>query len=653
MRRILVLSLLVACAGHPASTECASGITCPDGTKCAAAQAVCITNSCGDGIVQESLGEKCDDGNIIDGDGCAANCLSREVCGDGFISAAAGEVCDDSNTLGGDGCAADCKSVEVCGNMIKDVGEACDDGNTTSGDGCSANCKSTETCGNGIKDVNEVCDDGGMPGGCNDDCLGGNGCGDGGIDKDANGNPIEECDDGNMSDDDDCVYTLGCKLSRCGDHIQQTTGARIEGCDDGGESFGCNLDCTQARCGDGKINKARGEQCDDGNLVNDDACKNDCTLNVCGDGVPGGPNEACDTGGNTLTCNNNCTSPLCGDHLVNFAFGEECDSGGVNAPYCDANCTVPVCGDGTTNMAAGEECDDMNAVDDDNCRTDCKLNVCGDGFRDTQAPRIEACDDGNTSDETACPYGTAVCTLCNHDCTATESLTGNVCGDGVMGGPEACDDGNTTTETACPYGLSSCTACNATCSGVVVPTTVSFCGDGTTQGPQENCDDHNNDPCGTCGSSCNQLFGSAKATGYVLAAAGAAMQDNDTLTIGDGFGTTKTFEFDKNNNGVTAGNIAVQTGPSDSAGTMAGRIRAAINASGLKITATLVGDNLVSLSNDRFSALGNVAITESVTTSDFAVSGMSGGAGGNCIAGIGCNADADCASANCQNHVCQ
>ena len=96
--------------------------------------------------------------------GCATDSSSTNVegsvCGDGVVDPDVGEVCDDGNTVSGDGCSADCKSTEVCGNGIKDKGEACDDGNKVSGDGCSANCKSREYCGNGILDPGEECDNG-------------------------------------------------------------------------------------------------------------------------------------------------------------------------------------------------------------------------------------------------------------------------------------------------------------------------------------------------------------------------------------------------------------------------------------------------------------------------------------------------------------
>ena len=44
-----------------------------------------------------------------DGDGCSADCLSREVCGNGIHDVAAGEECDDGNTGDGDGCSSDCR----------------------------------------------------------------------------------------------------------------------------------------------------------------------------------------------------------------------------------------------------------------------------------------------------------------------------------------------------------------------------------------------------------------------------------------------------------------------------------------------------------------------------------------------------------------
>ncbi len=95
-------------------------------------------------------------------------------------------------------------------------------------------------------------------------------------------------------------------------------------------------------CGDGIVD--RGEQCDDGNAVNTDACRNDCTLPYCGDGI--------------------------------VDMGEQCDDGNaVNTDACRNDCTLPYCGDGIVDM--GEECDDGNANNDDGCKNDCTSPSCG------------------------------------------------------------------------------------------------------------------------------------------------------------------------------------------------------------------------------------------------------------------------------------
>jgi cysteine-rich repeat protein len=71
---------------------------------------------CGDGVVD--LGEQCDDGNAVDGDGCDSNCMPTG-CGNGIVTA--GEDCDDGNTADGDGCPSTCRLGEAdCGNCVDD-----------------------------------------------------------------------------------------------------------------------------------------------------------------------------------------------------------------------------------------------------------------------------------------------------------------------------------------------------------------------------------------------------------------------------------------------------------------------------------------------------------------------------------------------------
>ena len=62
--------------------------------------------SCWDNVVQDFLGEECDDENKINWDGCSATC-KIERCGDGVIQWV--EQCDDGNTTSADGCSDVCE----------------------------------------------------------------------------------------------------------------------------------------------------------------------------------------------------------------------------------------------------------------------------------------------------------------------------------------------------------------------------------------------------------------------------------------------------------------------------------------------------------------------------------------------------------------
>jgi cysteine-rich repeat protein len=68
----------------------------------ARAQVVAV---CGNQIIEAP--EACDDGNLVDGDGCDSNCMPTG-CGNGIVTA--GEACDDGNLIDGDCCSAVCVS---------------------------------------------------------------------------------------------------------------------------------------------------------------------------------------------------------------------------------------------------------------------------------------------------------------------------------------------------------------------------------------------------------------------------------------------------------------------------------------------------------------------------------------------------------------
>ncbi len=172
-----------------------------------------------------------------------------DTCGDGTTDP--GEFCDDGNVNNHDACLSSCEAA-TCGDGSIQFGlEECDDGNTSSGDGCSMACE-REFCGNGVIEAPEQCDQGAMnsntrPDACRTNCRFA-ACQDAVLDDG------EYCDDGNSDTHDSCVH------------------------------------CRWATCGDGAVHFGV-EECDDGNRLNLDQCRNDCayqtyTVSVLGTGAP-------------------------------------------------------------------------------------------------------------------------------------------------------------------------------------------------------------------------------------------------------------------------------------------------------------------------------------------------------------------------------
>ncbi len=280
---------------------------------------------------------KCkDDCSGYDVSGCV---LVPQTCGNGKIEG--NEVCDDGNTKDGDYCSSDCKHIiGKCGDEIVQTNEKCDDGNNVDGDYCSGDCKKIiGYCGDGKKQDNEACDDGNTKDNdyCSKDCkhiLGR--CGDGKVQTN------EECDDGNNKTEH-CTSTAGEIV--CGENCKKTT-------------------CINDKCGNGV--KDPGEECDDGNTITDDCDYGEQNCTVCTSNCTFGPGNP----------------SFCGDGKIDKANGEVCDDGNSqNGDYCNSTCTqiTGKCGDGIEQT--NEACDDGNNVDGDYCSGDCssKLGYCGDG----------------------------------------------------------------------------------------------------------------------------------------------------------------------------------------------------------------------------------------------------------------------------------
>ena len=328
--------------GDGCSSTCAlePGYVCSLGLiggNCASGGAGSVKTVCGDGIVAGN--EECDDGNLVNGDGCTITCLIE----DGFActSGPANGPCDTTNP-------ASNNVMPVCGDNQVVLGETCDDGNTDDGDGCSSACalESGYVCENGSDQ------DGPCPAGT------GNGgptelCGNGII------TPSEACDDGNTDNEDGC--SSACAIET--------------GWECSGEPSVCST-----ICGDGLIPAGSSEVCDDGNTTDGDGCSASCTLETgyqCIATPHAGP---CPEGPNQV-------EPICGDSLV--IGNEVCDTGDPAAgDGCDACQTIET----------GWQCDDQTQGPCPNGGPTSVIRICGDGDIDVG----EFCDDGNETNDDGC-----------------------------------------------------------------------------------------------------------------------------------------------------------------------------------------------------------------------------------------------------------
>ena len=300
-----------------------SGYRCVPGQRCEA------LFQCGNGRIE--TGETCDPPNPGNGCGSACqteagwrckpgSCYKLPFCGDGIVQTSLGEKCDQGAYQGSPGCTSDCRSIDAdctCtpGAKCTCVSKSCDAGACNYGGSCPAGCGPAPRCGDGLVqlDYSEECDDGvnnGAYGGC----------------------------------------TSSCKFAAyCGDGIANGDSAHPEACDDGindGLYNTCGVGCTlPPRCGDGIVQSDWDEQCEPVS-ADDPNCSQDCKLpGFCGDGVVQPQlNEQCDYGSALNTgvyggCNPNCTlAPYCGDGVTNGP--EQCDLGSQNSviPAIAADC---------------------------------------------------------------------------------------------------------------------------------------------------------------------------------------------------------------------------------------------------------------------------------------------------------------------------
>ncbi|HMV65928.1 MAG TPA: DUF4215 domain-containing protein [Myxococcota bacterium] len=364
-------------------------------------------------------------------------------CGDGVRGP--GEQCDDGNLLNNDGCRNDCL-LPVCGDGVVQMGETCDDGNSSYADACAPTCEpagctltigywkthnryapgsryelwpipeDTMMCGHSWLDILNT-----PPAGSKWYVLA----------HQYIGARLNEADDAAIPTSIATALSQAqalladCTISAGEDAQATSLTSQLDGFNNG--VGGGPLHCEPGACGDGRVDQ--GELCDDANNDPTDACNNSCQPARCGDGIVHVGVEQCDDG-NTVDndgCRNTCELPRCGDGVKQA--GEACDDGNtVNTDACTNTCSVAVCGDGI--MQAGEACDDGNHVNTDACTNTCLLAICGDGV---VRAGVEQCDDGNAVNTDGC----------------TNACRTPACGDGIVQSGETCDDGGTLAGDGC------------------------------------------------------------------------------------------------------------------------------------------------------------------------------------------------------------
>ncbi len=265
--------------------------------------------TCGDGVVDAAFAELCDTGissgsgacptvcddgvgctqDVLAGSGCLSTCVTAPITalvdGDGCCPGGATSLTDD-----------DC--APMCGNSALESGEACDTAITVGTGVCPTTCDDGLNCTLDALALGGTCQaacgatpitapansDGCCPPGAtsvtDNDCV--PGCGDGDLD------PGETCDTAIAVGPGSCPATcsdgLVCTrdvLANSGTCTAACTFPPItmpssgDGCCPAGANNNNDSDCAP-RCGN--IIIEAGEECDDGNLTDTDACNNSCLL---------------------------------------------------------------------------------------------------------------------------------------------------------------------------------------------------------------------------------------------------------------------------------------------------------------------------------------------------------------------------------------
>jgi len=186
--------------------------------------------------------------------------------------------------------------------------------------------------------------------------------------------------------------------------------------------------CTLSMCGDGLVDPAAGEQCDDGNETSGDGCEpGSCEFSCeadtdCDDGSVCNGTETCDGATNVCTPGSNAPE----ETSCELEDGSEgsCRSG---------SCRALGCGNGLPDD--GEECDDGNDISNDGCEPDCTITCMTN--EDCIPLDMSVCDGADTCDTNTntCVGGAEI------DCDDGDPCTADSCDpvEGCINDPEPFD----------------------------------------------------------------------------------------------------------------------------------------------------------------------------------------------------------------------
>ncbi len=286
--------------------DCDDGFALPDVT----CDATCHF-TCGNGVLDDTFGELCDPGIASgpgacptacdDGDACTSDLLTGTACQAACITAPITTPAD------GDGCCpsganalTDSDCAPMCGNGVVEAGETCDTAIASGNGACITACddgmtctrdtvKNAGTCTAACQETpitmamnNDGCCPTGATSGTDNDCA--PACGNGVVDVAAG----ETCDTAITSGVGKCPTTCSDGIACTKDTLSMGGSCKavcsfpaitlpINGdtCCPPGANANTDNDCAP-KCGNSVVEA--GEECDDGNMNNTDACSNACKL---------------------------------------------------------------------------------------------------------------------------------------------------------------------------------------------------------------------------------------------------------------------------------------------------------------------------------------------------------------------------------------